>query len=316
MPPFSAAAGMQNPQYYGQYFPTSDQGSPEWTDYAKWEANQPWMQLAGQAPSTDPTTGFNVAGSQRMADQALGNYGADLINNRFLQSSQDATGAATNKMLGLAMASRAQVRPDEMQNDYMAHDASYNQVLLDPIAALFERLGVRSVNPSSPAPPGAGTSGSPPPGKGSDRPTTLPDGTTVGGKPGDQSNHTPIPKTGAAHDPFYQNGPGPVTNPGSGIGAGGGPPLSNSQPGAKEAAILDWLQQIKTGNVPTPDTQNMGPIGPQPMSSLTGGYGNPQMGGGGGMMAPHPDFNNFLNWVKNSGSRPPVSPPTAYGFGF
>jgi hypothetical protein len=96
-----------------------------------------------QAPTdyTDPTTGhtFHAAGTNR--EESLPEYMANLLNTRYAQA-QAHPGSATAKMLGLAMSSRAQVRPEEMQAAYKAVRSDGTQMLNPAMAAMLESYGV------------------------------------------------------------------------------------------------------------------------------------------------------------------------------
>lgn len=177
---------LQPPQYWGQNMP--DPTSPDWQDYQKWEQSQPWMQPAGQAPSTftgPDGSQWSAAGSQRMADMTTGQYQADYFNHRLQQAGRDPNGPDA-KMFLLAMNSRQQVRPEEFQNAYMAHDDSGNPLLAEPLVSLFERLGVRPTGYDLPA----GVTGG-----------TGPSGGTGGGDP---LNGPPTDSTQGGVDATYK----------------------------------------------------------------------------------------------------------------
>ena len=137
----SPELAMRPAQYWDQYMP--DMTDPtQLAAYQAWLEGTPGGQPAGQAPTTDPVTGWRSAGSQRMADQSMGEYQANLLNSRTQQAGLDPN-SANAKMFQLAMTSRAQVRPEEMQGAYMSMNPDGSPVLLPQLIALLESLGIR-----------------------------------------------------------------------------------------------------------------------------------------------------------------------------
>jgi len=282
---------LQDPQYWGQYTPTM--GTPEYDDYAAWEAQQPWMQPAGTAPGT--FTGpdgqqWSSAGSQRMADMTQGEYQADLLNHRLMQAGlhPDSPDA---KMLQMALTSRAQVRPDEMLAAYMAHDAQGNQQLVSPLASLLERLGIRPAE------------------------YTAPEAHVVKGDSGRDQVTGTMPKDGKSGTGEYtgttrtqQNVPGYHYE--GDILVKGDP----ASPGAKDTRSKadDHAGQIYVDGTWINDM----PIVPQspypPLSDVPLSNSQP---GAKTQAADQVTFNNFLQWHRRQmAGRPPVAPPTGYGF--
>lgn len=122
---------------------------------AKWSSDQNGGSMF-QPDSTFQTPSgetFSAAGTDRQ--ESLPEYMANLLNTRYAQA-QAHPGTATSKMLGLALSSRAGVRPDEMTAAYKASRPDGSQMLNPALAEYLASLGISLDAPPVAADPDAG----------------------------------------------------------------------------------------------------------------------------------------------------------------
>lgn len=259
--------GMQAPQYWDMYqpnvddFQTLDAYQAALQDYQNWLATTRGGQPAGVAPTTDPVTGWRSAGSQRMADMSQGEYQAGRLNSRLQQSAARAVNNPdhpdTRNFL-LAMNSRAQVRPEEMQDAYMAMNQDGSPILSEPLIALLERLGIR---PEQYTPTGSGTLPATGPGGGNN--PDLPDFTPPDfvPRPGMGGDYSMAPEYGGIAQPKPLPGsfPGGDSNP-----IGGMPTQAGGGGGGPSPMMLAFEQRLK---------ERLMGGGPQPSEMPQAAYG-------------------------------------------
>jgi hypothetical protein len=287
---------------------------PNFEDYANDPAGydaavQAWVAsqnggAAGTAPTIDPVTGWRTAGSQRMADMSQGEYDANYLNARANSAAaQVNAGNPDHPNAGpyfqLAMQSRNQVRPEQMQSAYNAAQAGTggpSPILNDSMLNLLESFGY--------APPAAA-------------PPTGPD--DLGPRPpagvfDPGSGPVPLPHPGgdgglhATPGRDRQNPPGslpPIMRPPPGQPSAPGSPSSGVLPGSLSGGGgPDWwpgLGQMPPGVSPVDPSMYAGGGGPD----WWPGMGQPMPGMG------NPDtIARFLDFQKRKQvqMQPPIMP--------
>jgi hypothetical protein len=336
---------------------------PNFEDYANDPAGydaavQAWVAsqnggAAGTAPTIDPVTGWRTAGSQRMADMSQGEYDANYLNARANSAAaQVNAGNPDHPNAGpyfqLAMQSRNQVRPEQMQSAYNAAQAGTggpSPILNDAMLNLLESFGYAPPSAGSGAPGqgGGGGGSAPAPGRVDINGNPLP-----GAEPPDLTWHPAQPGTGPSLDDIYKKrypewfDDDPNNNPGTPPWLNAGP-YQPSAPGSPSSGVLpgslpggDPLAALQTqaGGVPPPPRDRApympgmgfgnGPsdIGPQNTFWDVNMSGPPSippgmedilagyLGGGGGMGGNPDTIARFMDFQKRKQMQmqPPIMP--------
>jgi hypothetical protein len=294
---------------------------PNFEDYANDPAGydaavQAWVAsqnggAAGTAPTIDPVTGWRTAGSQRMADMSQGEYDANYLNARANSAAaQVNAGNPDHPNAGpyfqLAMQSRNQVRPEQMQSAYNAAQAGTggpSPILNDAMLNLLESFGYAPPSAGSGAPGqgGGGGGSAPAPGRVDINGNPLP-----GAEPPDLTWHPAQPGTGPSLDDIYKKrypewfDDDPNNNPGTPPWLNAGP-YQPSAPGSPSSGVLPG--SLPPGNGFAPGMTQVDIMNSHP--GFGGPYDmNPGMGGG------NPDtvarFREFQR--RKQQMQPPIMP--------